>query len=95
MSIRKEVVMYAGFKIEKPTYEQFKKYSESNDEFKNSGWESRSDMTGLFLLVGRQLGVVKLDGDKNYYVDNTHVIKVSNELTWSLEYLLGEYILNN
>ena len=35
------------------------------------------------------------ESDKNYYVDNSHVIKISSELTWSLEYLLGEYILNS
>jgi len=65
MSVRIEVVMYAGFKIETPTNEQFDKYSEYNSKFKDSGWESKSDMTGSFLLVGRELGIVKPEGNKD------------------------------
>ncbi len=33
--------------------------------------------------------------DKNYCIDNNYVIKLNRDLTWSLEYLLGEYILNS
>jgi len=33
--------------------------------------------------------------DNNYCIDNNYVIKLNRDLTWSLEYLLGEYILNS
>ncbi len=33
--------------------------------------------------------------DSNYCIDNNYVIKLNRDLTWSLEYLLGEYILNS